>query len=330
MPRAIHPETEAVNADSFLDIVASIVSIMIIMVVLTGLKIKNTPVDASISGQIVQATAALKQDAAAEQAIMGEVHQTTAQIEDLQREAMLRERQRNLLALAVSTLEQRLQGGTRQVGERKQRDAGLETALADARAQFDQLNRQRVAVESSDGPAVQVECYPTPISRPVDGREIDFQLRNGRLAFVPLEPLRAEFLRDASEKKDRLMDLPEFANTVGPIGGFRLRYTIERRKLVPGVGASGNLKAFTLIPVSDDMGEPWQAALADSSEFRRVLAGHEPKYTLVTVWIYPESFEAFRQIKKELWRLGYAVAARPLPEGVPIGFSPHGTKSLAE
>ena len=36
-------ETEAVNPDSFLDIVASVVSIMIIMVLMTGLKIKHTP-----------------------------------------------------------------------------------------------------------------------------------------------------------------------------------------------------------------------------------------------------------------------------------------------
>ena len=43
MPRPTSPETEAVNPDSFLDIVASVVSIMIIMVLMTGLKIKHTP-----------------------------------------------------------------------------------------------------------------------------------------------------------------------------------------------------------------------------------------------------------------------------------------------
>ena len=34
-------QEEAVNADSFLDIVASVVSVMIIMVMMTGLKIRT-------------------------------------------------------------------------------------------------------------------------------------------------------------------------------------------------------------------------------------------------------------------------------------------------
>ena len=46
MPRRASAESEPVNADSFLDIVASVVSIMIIMVLMVGLKIKNTPVEA--------------------------------------------------------------------------------------------------------------------------------------------------------------------------------------------------------------------------------------------------------------------------------------------
>ena len=41
MPKAIHAESEAINADSFLDIVASVVSIMIIMVLMVGLRIRK-------------------------------------------------------------------------------------------------------------------------------------------------------------------------------------------------------------------------------------------------------------------------------------------------
>ena len=41
MPRPIPQHGEPVNGDSFLDIVASVVSIMIIMVVMVGMKIKN-------------------------------------------------------------------------------------------------------------------------------------------------------------------------------------------------------------------------------------------------------------------------------------------------
>jgi len=48
-------QEEAVNADSFLDIVASVVSVMIIMVMMTGLKIKNTPVDVLPTSEVARA-----------------------------------------------------------------------------------------------------------------------------------------------------------------------------------------------------------------------------------------------------------------------------------
>ena len=49
MPRARTPSSEPVNSDSFLDIVASVVSIMIIMVVMEGTRIKNAPVKVSLA-----------------------------------------------------------------------------------------------------------------------------------------------------------------------------------------------------------------------------------------------------------------------------------------
>ena len=51
----ITEQEEAVNADSFLDIVASVVSVMIIMVMMTGLKIKNTPPEAQPTSEVARA-----------------------------------------------------------------------------------------------------------------------------------------------------------------------------------------------------------------------------------------------------------------------------------
>ena len=78
------------------------------------------------------------------------------------------------------------------------------------------------------------------------------------------------------------------------------------------------------------MGEPIDAALAEGSEFRQTLANYHPGRSAVTVWTYADSFGSFRKLKKELYRMGYMVAGRPLPMGVPIAASPDGTKSAAE
>jgi hypothetical protein len=53
------------------------------------------------------------------------------------------------------------------------------------------------------------------------------------------------------------------------------------------------------------------------------------RYT-ITIWTYPDSFDEFRKLKKILYQQGYAVAGRPLPEGMPIGASPSGSKSSAQ
>jgi len=78
------------------------------------------------------------------------------------------------------------------------------------------------------------------------------------------------------------------------------------------------------------LGEPIDAALAEGSLFRRRLAQLNPERTTITVWIYPESFEDFRRLKKDLFHLGFTTAARPLPEGMYIGGSPDGSRSAAQ
>jgi hypothetical protein len=90
------------------------------------------------------------------------------------------------------------------------------------------------------------------------------------------------------------------------------------------------LARFVLVPVAGVMGERVADALAADSDFRRRLQSYDPKTTTITIWCYPDSFDSFRDIKRELYRLGFRTAGRPLPEGHPIGGSPEGSRSVAE
>ena len=82
-------------------------------------------------------------------------------------------------------------------------------------------------------------------------------------------------------------------------------------------------------PQQQALGEPLSVALAEGSAFRRKMARITPE-TTVTLWCYPDSFEAFREIRAELYRLRIPAAGRPLPEGAPIGGSADGSKSVAQ
>ena len=103
MPRPLPQNSEPINSDSFLDIVASVVSIMIIMVVMEGSRIKNAPVKVSIPAN--SAVAALEKDLAAEQAMRGDVLKSAEEIGNLEREAVRRATQRDMLATMVSAVE---------------------------------------------------------------------------------------------------------------------------------------------------------------------------------------------------------------------------------
>jgi hypothetical protein len=125
--------------------------------------------------------------------------------------------------------------------------------------------------------------------------------------------------------------------TVGPLGGFRLQYELERVEVpVRGRGGYGQMASLVqltqwrLMPEVEALGETLSEALAQGSKFRLALAGANPRQTTITVWAYEDSFDDFRTLKKELFALGFATAGRPLPMEIRIGGSPQGTKSAAQ
>jgi hypothetical protein len=335
MPRFAKENTEAVNPDSFLDIVASVVSIMIIMVVMEGSRIKNAPVQAVIQGDPL--TAELEKDAREEQSLDGDILKSAEEIEGLNREAAARFLQRDMLATAVSALEQKIESHRRQLDEQKRQRFDLARSLSESRFELDELAKARRQAETAESAPIVLENYPTPISRAVDNNEAHFQLSGGSIIHIPLQELLDQFQTDARRKVYKLRELPEITETIGPVDGFRLKYTLERHDITPEevkatgrMGSYVELKKWTLIPVVDALGEPPEAALGEGSAFRKALTKLRPGQHTITIWTYEDSFDAFRQIRKELYRLGFTTAARPLPHGQPITGSPEGSKSAAQ
>jgi hypothetical protein len=335
MPRAFVQSSEPVNSDSFLDIVASVVSIMIIMVVMEGMRIKNTPVKVSLAA--TPAAKDLEKELAGEQTLWGDVLRVEGEVRAVATEGVKRALQRDALATTVAAVEHDLQQRRQQLDGTKQTDFDLARGLSESRFQLDQLVRQREQVENAPAAPVVIESYPTPLSRAVDGPEAHLLIANGRVVFIPLDPLLEEFVARAKQQVHRLDDQDELTETIGPIGGFRLRYTLERHETSIDTGRGthpgrsyARLQRWTVIPTSDDLGEPVRLALEQGSDFRQALTKILPGRTTITIWVYPDGFEAFRQIRKELYRLNYLIAARPLPPGTPISGSPGGSQSAAQ
>jgi hypothetical protein len=335
MPRQAQENAEAVNPDSFLDIVASVVSIMIIMVVMEGSRIKNMPVSGPLQGDVVSGE--LEEALSEERSLEGDIVESSEQIARLSREAAARAVQRDVLATQVSALEQKIEVHRQQMDEQKRRRFDLARNVSEARSQLEELDRARRQAETAESAPIVVENYPTPISRLVDSDEAHFQLSGGSIVHIPLQELLEQFRADAKRKSYKLLELPEITETIGPVDGFRLKYTLERHDAtmedVKATGRTGSyvqLKKWTLIPVVDALGEPVDVALNEGSAFRKALSKLRAGQHTITIWTYDDSFAAFRQIRKELYRLGFTTAARPLPQGQPITGSPDGSKSAAQ
>jgi hypothetical protein len=145
------------------------------------------------------------------------------------------------------------------------------------------------------------------------------------------------FQAEAGRKVYKLRETPEITETVGPEGGFRLRYTLERHTTTAeearAAGRGGTivrLRQWTLLAIDNLPGESVEEAFSEGSKFLSVLAGVNPGRHTITLWTYPDSFETYRQIRRELYHRGFSAAARPLPQGVPISGSPEGSKSAAQ
>jgi hypothetical protein len=334
MPRPAEQE-EAVNADSFLDIVASVVSVMIIMVMMTGLKIKNSPQSAEPSGAVARARADLDQKQADELALNRDVKKIAAAMEQVQARTAAVQRDRDVLSLAVTTLDQQLRGA-HQKAAHQAGDPQWEAKLLEARNRLEILNHQREALEKAPQQSVEIDSFTTPLGHTVDGREVHFQLSHGRIAYVPLTELVQKAAADLKEKAHRLSERPELTNTLPPEQGYRLTYTVRLRPpTTEEIQESGNQRPrledrLVFTPVVEGLGETIDEALQPGSQFHQALADRRAKDATVTLWTYPDSFGDFRVVKKEVYRLGFPVAARPLPEGVPISGSSTGSKSTAE
>ena len=77
-------------------------------------------------------------------------------------------------------------------------------------------------------------------------------------------------------------------------------------------------------------GEPADQALATGSAFRKIIDSLDPEQTVVTFWVYPDSFPLYRRLRDFLHDRDVVVAGRPLPEGVPIRSSRNGSASRGQ
>lgn len=336
MRRRSKDHEEAPDHDSFLDIVANIVGILVILVVVVTARARQVPV-LSIA-QPSPKTEKVETARRAVQSLKDNVLRSDDALKRLDRELETRRTERNYMATLFSAAEDEMIQQREQLDERGKKEYDLHRQLTAGTAELERTRQALAAAEGQQKNVVRLDNYPTPLGKTVYGKEVHFRLLNGRITYVPLDELVEEFKGHARANVWKLdSSQSEATETIGPLDGFRMRYTMERVEIPVEqrieTGRTGHvvrLKSFELVPVGSDLGETVEAALQPGSRFHVTLAGADKERTTVTLWTYPDSFSLFRQLKKSLFEQGLAAAARPLPHGVSIGGSPRGSRSSAQ
>jgi hypothetical protein len=339
MRRPKSDQAEAPGQDSFLDVVANLVGMLIILVMVVGAQTKRGLIARETARQNAAAPpAALQEEVVAAEAAAVSVEQSIGELQHKisrqNQEVAFREAERNRVQLLVTIAEQRLAEHRNQLGASDQQRYDLEEQLAAARGELAKLSQSQAAL-TKPSPAV-LQHLPTPMAKTVFGSEIHFRLLGGRLVYVPWDEMLERLKSDAPQHVHKLRDAPRAEMSLPAISGFGARYILRRAEFEVqtrlGVASQSKieLESIYFVDAEPNLGVPLTEALQPGSAFHSRLAGHKPQQTTVTLWVYPDSFEEFRLLKAELFKQGYLTAGRPLPTGHPIGGSPDGSRSSAE
>lgn len=338
MRRPKEDQAEAPGQDSFLDVVANLVGMLIILVMVVGAQTKRGVIAREIAKHVVTTPAAPSVDVAAAEAAAVSVEHSIGELQQkISRqnlEVAFREQERNKVQLLVTVAEQRLAEHRGKLAGSEQTRYDLQEQLASARGELARLSQNESAL-TKPSPAV-LQHLPTPMAKTVFGTEIHFRLQGGRLAYVPWDEMLEKLKADAPNHVHKLRDAARAEMSLPVIAGFGARYLLRRAEMEVqtrvGVASQSKieLEKIYFVDAEPNLGVPLDQALQAGSQFRSLLAGRKPQQTTVTIWVYPDSFDQFRDLKAELFKQGYLTAGRPLPAGHPIGGSPDGSRSSAE
>lgn len=350
--RRRRPREIPFSFDSFLDIVANVVGVIIrlILVVWVGarsysaIKEMALPQPAatdsaaeskSISDPLEAELAAQRRDLARLQEELlqqlrslrfaeGERRQTETTVVEM-------EAHRQRTALAARALHE---DTTR--GEQAVHVATL--SLGELRARHAKLREEMTRLERDPIPTKALR-YRAPVSQPIHAEQLMFELKHGRITFVDIQALLAEVRHGFEDATRRLRTTRQVQAIVGPRGAFRLHYTLEReRGALDAVGADPALETnfrygmseWRIEPVPGTRGESVEQALAAGSSFRGIVDALDPRQAVLTLWVYPDSFAAYRRLRDYLHDREIVVAGRPLPDGSAIAASPRGSVSRGQ
>src|SRR5262249_3438515 len=127
--------------------------------------------------------------------------------------------------------------------------------------------------------------YRAPVSADVQKDEVMFECKAGRVTLLETAALDKQVQNEIGHRSQELRQSGRLPGVTIRGGAFRLSYEGARgRSLMASDGEDG--VGGPAEPISEQRGEPVEKALAEDSEFRRIVDVIDPRQTVVTLWVY--------------------------------------------
>jgi hypothetical protein len=324
-----------IGEDAFLDTIANLVGILIILVVIVGSRSYATAkiaVEKELASQVDRLESPLDKSKNLDQ----DLQRQFDKLHGYENEILYRDSERMAIMDRVTVAEKIVEEELGKIDQSARELIETEQEMSDLEKQLANLLQQQGDVQSIEQSTAILQHLPTPMAKTVFGREIHVMMRGGKAAVIPWDRLIDSLKSEARRSAERNSQKDRFVNQLGPIDGFLMTYGLKSQSGIMSNGSSTRLartielEKFELDPTSEVVYESVAETTGTSGRLRFELASSSAQHTTVTVWVYPDSFSEFRILKEKLFVEGFLCAARPLPFNVRIGASPRGSASTAQ
>jgi hypothetical protein len=334
--------------DSFVDVVCNMVGILIVLVVILGVRSagtapeKRVPVTSSLSGNS-EGMSKVGQSGVTRAKIgqsCVDLDEAIVHLDELAMQAALTQARRDELTVVLTAVQTEIADRRSKLDKEGQRQFDVQAEIAAANIKLHNLTQEQIRLIATSTQVEEVEHVPTALGKTVTGDVMHVRLAHGNLAVVPANKLMdqsmmqsRDYLRDQLHRRDR-------ANVVhGPVDGFFMKFILEKEDAddaMPGGYPAGDAEGTALYqaalfaPTSSHIGEPVDQALQADSEFMRVLAANRATAQAVVVWVYPDSYEELRTLKKALWEMNISIVVIPRNHDQLIKMGSRGARPRAQ
>jgi len=328
-------EELAIGEDSFMDTIANLVGIMIILVVIVGAKgfaAARTTAREQVQEQMDQ----LKNPSSQAENLDRDLEEQVEQLQRYEIETAYRNAERMTMVDRMTLVEQEIQKRIDRLDSQSQESFEVESQVSELEKELEDLIRKQGELPEIEKEVIALQHLPTPMAKTVFGKELHVMLRDHQVTVIPWDMLVEQLKSSARSTASRNSQRDKFEDVLGPIDGFLMRYRLVSKSglmsdgRVAAMGKMVELERFELETTRDVLRESVEDSLGPTGRLRSELDALRSSHTTVTVWVYPESFGEFRRLKELLYKEGCLCAARPLPRDMRIGASPQGSSSTAQ